>query len=255
MAKLTEEQRARRAATRARRKALAAEESHRQDRERSARWRREGKPLSWAEYIAGVPCRGCGEPMHDGRGNRPSLANLTKDQRSDYEALEERFQQRHADCQGGRWGISESWVSHCFQCCPTPPMSPQQWKTFLKLTSSGPSPEERKKYQDAWELTLTCDHVITFAQHRDNTYAPALAMCPDCNTHRGVIHSERIGPAHTDDGVPMEREQAKLARLTDELAQAKKVLLRQKKQLNESKSRIEEIEKDLRSAHGASTET
>lgn len=49
MAKLTEEQRAQRAAARARREAFAAEEEDRLENERREKWRREGTRLSWEE--------------------------------------------------------------------------------------------------------------------------------------------------------------------------------------------------------------
>jgi hypothetical protein len=132
MAKLTEEQRAKRAAARARREALAAEEKDRRDIERRELWSREGTRLSWDEYKAGVPCRGCGEPMYDGLGSWPPLMYHTEEQKRDHEAMEESFRRRHPECKSGRWSIEGSRITHCCLCCPPAPLGPQQIKKLAR---------------------------------------------------------------------------------------------------------------------------
>ncbi|MFF7500716.1 hypothetical protein ACFZBM_14885 [Streptomyces lavendulae] len=245
MAKLTEEQKAERAAARARREALAAEEKDRQDTERREAWRREGTRLSWDEYEAGVPCRGCGEPMCDGLGDWPGLMYLTEEEKRDHEAMEERFRQLHRQCMSGRWSVSGSRVRHCFQCCPPPPLGPALIEELSEIFRSSPSAEDRKKDQDSWELILTCDHVTTLTQHRDHNYVRPVARCPECQVRRGVVHSKRLGPAYTDEGVEATYGESEQARLAAELASAKEKLRRQQQRAAATSSQIEELEKQL----------
>lgn len=245
MAKLTDEQKAKRAAARARREALAAEEEDRRDTERREAWAREGTRLSWDEYKAGVPCRGCGEPMYDGLGSWPGLMYLTEEEKRDYEVMEERFRELHPDCKSGRWGTGGSRVRHCCLCCPPPPMGPAQIEKLTRLFQALPSAEERKKDLDAWELILTCDHVTTFIQHRENTYVRRVVDCPECQTRRGVVESKRLGPAYTDDGVEAARSEVEQARVVAELTKAKEQLRRQQQRAAATSSRIEELQKQL----------
>ncbi|WP_423833653.1 hypothetical protein [Streptomyces manipurensis] len=245
MAKLTEEQKAKRAAARARREALAAEEKDRRDTERREAWAREGTRLTWDEYNVGVPCRGCGEPMYDGLGSWPGLMYLTEEEKRDYEAMEARFRQLHPDCKSGRWGTGGSRVRHCCLCCPPPPVGPAQIEKLTRLFQTFPSAEERKKDLDAWELILTCDHVTTFIQHRENTYVRRVVDCPECQTRRGVVESKRLGPAYTDGGVEAARSEIEQARLAAELTKAKEQFRRQQQRAAATSSRIEELQKQL----------
>ncbi|MGW1143547.1 hypothetical protein ACWD6I_00505 [Streptomyces sp. NPDC002454] len=245
MAKLTDEQKAKRAAARARREALAAEEKDHRDTERREAWAREGTRLTWDEYKAGVPCRGCGEPMYDGLGSWPGLMYLTVEEQRDHEAMEERFRQLHPDCKSGRWSTDGSRVTHCCLCCPPPPLGPGQIEKLSRLFQSFPSAEERKKHLDAWELILTCDHVTTFIQHRENTYVRRVVDCPECQMRRGVVDSKRLGPAYTDEGVKAARSEAEQARLAAELAKAKEQLRRQQQRAAATSNRIEQLQKQL----------
>ncbi|MFF4420556.1 hypothetical protein ACFY04_07180 [Streptomyces sp. NPDC001549] len=245
MAKLTEEQKANRAAARARREALAAEEKDRRDAERREAWAREGTQLTWDEYKAGVSCRGCGEPMYDGLGSWPGLMYLSEEEKRDHEAMEERFRRLHPDCKSGRWGTGGSRVTHCCLCCPPPPLGPAQIEKLSRLFQSFPSAEERKKDLDAWELILTCDHVTTFIQHRENTYVRRVVDCPECQTRRGVVDSKRLGPAYTDEGVKAAWSEAEQARLAAELSKAKEQLRRQQQRAAATNNRIEELQKQL----------
>ncbi|MEV6530486.1 hypothetical protein AB0M86_12950 [Streptomyces sp. NPDC051639] len=154
MAKLTEEQKRQRAAKRALRSALDAEADDRRRRAQDERWKREGTRLSWADYVAGKPCQGCGEPMQDGLGDWYPLMKLSESEKHEHEEADRRFRERHADCRSGRWSISGSRVTHCCFCCPPPPVGPKQMEKLAELFDSWPSQEERKKDLDAWDLTL-----------------------------------------------------------------------------------------------------
>nr|WP_134003116.1 hypothetical protein [Streptomyces sp. 846.5] len=246
MAKPTEEQRQQRAAKRAIRAALAAEAEEQRDGERIELWKREGTHLSWEEYRAGEPCRGCGEPMSDGLGNWWPTLKLSEPERREYEEAQQAFRERHSNCKGGRWSIDGSRVTHCGICCPPPPMSPKQIEKLYKLLSSMTPPEERKKELDAWNLTLRCDHVVPFIQHRSNTYvSTSVVDCPECEARRGVVSREHVGPAYNDDGTSRQRDSAQQEQLARELAAITAKLARQQRTAAATQRRIDEIQEQL----------
>ncbi|GAA2451264.1 hypothetical protein ACFPFX_33255 [Streptomyces mauvecolor] len=247
MAKLTEEQRQKRAVDRSRREALQAEERDRQDKERREMWRLKGMYLTWEEYLAGEPCRNCGLVLNDARGSWPGTMHLSPAEKIEYEAEDARFRTRHADCWGARWCISGSRTWHCSTCCPPHPTGPGMAERLSKILASGPSWEERKKHQDAWELTLTCDHTARFVQHREhNRVSPSVVECPECGTRRGIVAAKRIGPAYTDEIALSDREAADKNRLKAELTAAKAKLARQQRSAAETQRRINELEGQLR---------
>ena len=74
-----------RALKRARARAEQAERDARRMRDQRRRWEEDGTRLTRAEFEAGVPCRGCGEPWLDGLGGWPPLLDMTPEQRADYD--------------------------------------------------------------------------------------------------------------------------------------------------------------------------
>jgi len=57
--------------------------------------------LTWEQYLAGEPCRGCGRPMGDATlwsGSGKGLIHLTEEERAQYDSEEQHFEGRHADC-------------------------------------------------------------------------------------------------------------------------------------------------------------
>ncbi|MEO5994498.1 MAG: hypothetical protein ABIP92_13225 [Arthrobacter sp.] len=110
-----------------------------------------------------------------------------------------------------------------------------------------PSHEERKKDLDAWKLTLRCDHSITHIQHRDHDYVSnRVADCPDCGERRGVVRSERVGPAYNESDIAQQRAAADRVQLSRELAAAEKKLARQRKAAATTEKRIDHIQGQLR---------
>ena len=204
MAKLTEEQRQKRALARARRGALEAEEDDRRHEERRRQWDREGTSLRLEEYRQGVPCRGCGELLQDERGSWPPLLKMTEEERAEHDAQDVAFRERHADCRAGRWSIQGSRSVHCFLCCPPAPMSRHKLEELARLFSTF-KPADPKDL-DTWELLLTCDHLVHKTQHKDHDHwSVRVAYCPACETRRGIVTSTRIGPANDPQG-EVERE-------------------------------------------------
>jgi hypothetical protein len=238
MPKLTEEPRQRRALARARREAVQAEEDDLRHALRREQWRREGMYLSYEEYVAGVGCRGCGEPLSDGLDGWRPTAKLTDEERAEREAYDARFRERHAECRAARWSIEGSRISHCFYCCPPPPMSEQKIRELNRLFASF-GPRDPKEL-DAWELLLTCDHLAQRTQHRSHDHwSGRVVDCPTCEVRRGVVQFTRVGPANDPDG-EVERE-----RLVAELSAESAKLERRQKAASSTEQRIAEINAKL----------
>ncbi|TMR37258.1 hypothetical protein [Actinomadura geliboluensis] len=248
MAKLTEEERERRALMRARREALAAEQEDRRREERRQKWVRDGAYLSREEFEAGEPCRGCGEPLLDQRGDRLALAQMTPEQREEHDREEARYLERHSECRSHRWSIQGSRTLHCGYCCPPHPLSHRQIEHISRIFASVKS-EVRKRDLDDWDLTLTCDHMVRVTQHRDHDYySRRVVDCPTCSARRGVVQAHRIGPTDDAEG------RVRTARLVEELQAAEAKLERQNKAITKTQRRIEELGAQLRAPGSAADE-
>jgi hypothetical protein len=247
MARMTDEQREQKALLRARRAAEAAEEADRRTEERRQQWQREGTYMSWAEIEAGEPCRGCGQPLLDGMGSWPPLLQLTPEQRAEYDREDAAFRERHAGCRAGRWSMSGHRTSHCSYCCPMPPLSDQQAEQVAQILSSA---RVRSEDLDAWDLTLTCDHVARRTQHRDygDRYGTSVTDCPACGMRRGVVSARRAGPVGDESG------QVARDRLSAELAAERAKLGKQRRTLNATERRIADLTRKLGEQDGGSAE-
>ena len=92
--------------------------------------------LTWKQYLAGEPCRGCGRPMEDATlwsDSGKGLIHLSEEERAQYDSEEQHFKVRHADCNAHRWTVGGSLTTHCGKCCPPPPMSPEQTARIAAL--------------------------------------------------------------------------------------------------------------------------
>jgi hypothetical protein len=179
----------------ARARAEQAERDARRMRDQRRRREEEGTYLTRAEFEAGVPCRGCGEPWLDGLGSWPPLLKMTPEQRADHDREEERYRARHGECRARRESGADSRTWHCGYCCPPPPLSVEQVEGLRQLMSSWPEPNQASLV--VWELTHTCGHTVRRRQHQDhkewNLYSAY--ECQECGGEiRGVISAVRIGP-------------------------------------------------------------
>ncbi|MCP9207183.1 hypothetical protein [Streptomyces cucumeris] len=229
---MTEEQRQQRARARARSAALEAEEDDRRREEKNEEWKREGTYLSREEFEAGHPCRGCGEPILDGRGNQPPLLRMTPEEQAEHDAEEARYKERHGECRAVRWTMSGSRTQHCGHCCPPPPISEKQREVIAELLSH----KTDKRELDDWDLILTCDHTVRRTQHRDHQhYSIPVARCPACGQRRGVVEAVHIGPTEDPKG------EVRRERLDAELRKAKAKLERQRKAAAKTEQQVDEL--------------
>lgn len=83
--------------------------------------------LTWDEFQAVEPCRGCSRSIRD---DEPltfrGAMHLTDDERVRYEAEDARYRASHGLCRAHRWSMEASLTTHCGRCCPPPPLSPAQ---------------------------------------------------------------------------------------------------------------------------------
>jgi hypothetical protein len=112
MAKLTEEEKARRALNRRRKDALEAEQDEVRQEARRREWEANGMYLSRAEINEGAACRGCGLPVADGLGRWPPLLQMDTGQREQYDLAEAEYNRRHPDCRSHRWTLQGSRATH-----------------------------------------------------------------------------------------------------------------------------------------------
>jgi hypothetical protein len=58
-----------------------------------------------------------------------------------------------------RWGIAGSRTAHCMDCCPPPPMSPEQTKQVAGILADILVNATDRSNLDVWRLTLSPDPV------------------------------------------------------------------------------------------------
>ena len=240
MAKLTEEQRQARALARARREALKWEERDRRSREQTELWKREGMYLTYEEFQAGEPCRGCGEPLLDrAEHQHTNMADLELIALKEQD--EERYRQRHGTCRSHRWRVEGSITLHCGHCCPPSPMSPGQIEFIRQIFAPSGGRKTDFRELDDWDQALTCGHVVKVRVHRSN-HRPSLAVadCGECGERRGIVGSIRIGPS--DDP----KSHVKRERLDADLRAAQAKLERQRKTMEKTEQLIERLSAQLR---------
>ncbi|MGC4960364.1 hypothetical protein [Gordonia sp. DT101] len=114
--------------------------------ERVRKWvERAAPPLSWEEFVAGTPCRGCGQPWKDEEPWEGGWrGNLAGEKLERYDAEAARFSAQHPECGSeGHNKLEGSLTMHCRQCCPPPPLSPEQRRMVARVFRE--SREERMR--------------------------------------------------------------------------------------------------------------
>ncbi|MDH6579384.1 hypothetical protein [Kitasatospora sp. MAP5-34] len=96
-----------------------------------------GAELSWEEYAAGAPCRGCGQPLLTAQEapewHSKGTMYYTEDEQAEAAAYEAEFRARHPLCHAFRWTLAGRLGEHCMRCCPPPPLSPEQMMAVLEI--------------------------------------------------------------------------------------------------------------------------
>jgi hypothetical protein len=90
--------------------------------------------LTWEEFTHGERCRGCGRGFVGGLEWKPTLQRTPEEaELADLEQAE--FQARHPDCASITWRYGSSGVTHCCECCPPPPLSPEQTRSLARIVT------------------------------------------------------------------------------------------------------------------------
>jgi hypothetical protein len=237
VAKLTEEEKARRALNRRRKAALEAEKDALRCEEKQREWQENGTRLTWDEYVAGVPCRGCGQPINDRRGGWPLPINMDDKQREEHERAEADYRQRHPNCRSHRWMVQGSRTTHCGFCCPPPPLSEKQIKEIGVILGSF-RPADPASLA-TWQLALTCGHTIEKTQHRSHSYwSGSVTDCSDCQQIRGVVTAEKLPSSSAD-------EAAEQSRRADDLSKARAEHVRLQKKADAALRRVGILEQQI----------
>lgn len=234
MPKLTEEQKAARAAKRQMTNALKEETRAHRDEAKWREWREKGMYLTREQPAAGEPCRGCGLPVIDNLGNWPGTMYLTPEQKIEYDADQARYKEMHPNCDAHRWSMAGSRATHCGYCCPPIPMSPEQYENISRILLSSPRREEEL---DIWERSLTCGHAIEQSVHHTNRHPSfSTAWCPECELTRGVVSPIKTVEAAARMAAAKRKRDDQVARAERELNEAEKVAAQARKKLAELKS-------------------
>jgi hypothetical protein len=221
MAKLTDEQKAERAAKRQMANALNEEERAHRNEAKHREWEESGMYLTREQAAAGEPCRGCGLPVIDNRGDWPGTMYLTPEQKPEYDADQALYAEMHADCHAHRWSMSGSRATHCGYCCPPIPISREQYEHIQRIFANTPRREEER---DVWERTLTCGHVVQQSAHHTNQHPSfSTAWCSDCEMTRGVVTSTKTVEAATRMADAKRKRDDELLRAERELKKAEKI--------------------------------
>lgn len=88
--------------------------------------------LTWEEFASGEPCRGCGRGFVGAPERKPVLRR-TPEEAEWFEQEEAEFRSRHPACTRLTWVYGPTGVTHCSECCPPPPLGPDQSKRLARI--------------------------------------------------------------------------------------------------------------------------
>jgi len=110
------------------------------------RWT-DDQQLTWEEFSSGEPCRGCGRGFVGAPEWKPILQR-TPEEAAAIEREETDFRALHPNCSTMTWRYGSTGVTHCCECCPRPPLSPQQTKEIARILSG----IVQQQHQDGLDL-------------------------------------------------------------------------------------------------------
>jgi hypothetical protein len=88
--------------------------------------------LTWEEFTHGEKCRGCGQGFVGAPEWKPVLQRTPEDAEL-IEREETAFRALHPDCASMTWRYGSNGVTHCCECCPPPPLSPEQTRNLARI--------------------------------------------------------------------------------------------------------------------------
>jgi len=241
VARLSDEEKARRALTRRRKAAVEAEQRASRVEARQREWREKGMRLTYAEAVAGEPCRGCGRPIIDGLGAWPPPQDRTEAERAAAEDAEAEFRRRHRECDAISWTVGGSRAVHCGYCCPPPPLSDATLRRVAAILGNVTRPDPAEL--DTWRMILTCDHLVEVTMHRTVSQPSMTTRCEQCAQTRGVVEAEKLPPTEA-------RRLAEERRLAEALADAQRQVDRYDRQAANARRRVQALEQDIRALDG-----
>jgi hypothetical protein len=103
--------------------------------------------LTWEEFTGGQPCRGCGRGFVGAPEWKPILRR-TPEEAGAIEREQAEFRALHPSCARMTWSYGSTGVTHCSECCPAPPLSPQQAKQIARIVVD----MVQQQHQDALDL-------------------------------------------------------------------------------------------------------
>lgn len=95
------------------------------------RWT-DDQELTWEEFSHGEPCRGCGRGFVGAPEWKP-IMQRTPEEAAAIEREEAEFRALHPNCAKTTWCYGSTGVTHCSECCPRPPLSPDQVKQIARI--------------------------------------------------------------------------------------------------------------------------
>jgi hypothetical protein len=172
--------------------------------------------LTWAAYVAGEPCPGCGLPYRDDeRWEFKGTIHFTDEERAGYDAEEARFKEAHGDCHASRHSASGSLTMHCSRCCPMPPLSPSKLEEIARILGAPKPPHELMR----WRLRLYCGHVVEKRSHFTHTTLHSAFTGSTSRDQCGldpatIVDGEAIGLVERAPGTPNNARAAPTRRRT-----------------------------------------
>jgi len=123
------------------------------------RWAEDDR-LTWEEFVAGMPCQGCGRPFLDDETSQREGESWPA-YRERMAPIAAAFRARHTD-HGTSWTVGGG-PAHCRRCCAPHPLSPDQIRQLSRIanppTPPAPAPEVRVRQCGICHKPLDADHV------------------------------------------------------------------------------------------------
>ena len=112
--------------------------------------------LTWEEFTSGAVCRGCGRGFVGAPEWKPILKR-TPEEAAALDREEAAYKALHPTCATMTWRYGSTGVTHCSECCPPPPLSPEQEKGIARILADVilRTHREKAELERRWEKTAS----------------------------------------------------------------------------------------------------